>query len=249
MGHSTSPALKHPFAGSSLRRPGRVSGGPDALEVKMPLDLSKAGGAVACVRDMPRGPLVSLSTNPTTPNDFKAAIPFPPSPPTSPESSPPKLDLSDTAISKFAYLPSSPSTPPETFDVDVSNFQPPSVTTSSFVAQVLSEEVLRSSAVVDLDTDFVPWDLAVVDDPVRSSRALYARSALGYEDVCLRENVVAVLDFADELQCDAVVVCLYKSDAHLSELLHSLLYVGGTVVDPVNVPYDAANFVLVGLQL
>lgn len=55
------------------------------------------------------------------------------------------------------------------------------------------------------------WQLAVVND-----RKLYARCSGGYTDLCLRENVVELLDrAAEEFECDGLVICIDKHDPDL----------------------------------
>ncbi|KAG2015502.1 hypothetical protein CC2G_008770 [Coprinopsis cinerea AmutBmut pab1-1] len=67
--------------------------------------------------------------------------------------------------------------------------------------------------------------------------------------VNLRESIVALLDLADEsLACNALVISLERSSPNLSSLLHSLMYVGGTVVTKPPFKVDPA-FVLVGLEI
>lgn len=62
-------------------------------------------------------------------------------------------------------------------------------------------------------------------------------------------RIVALLDLADEhLQCSALVIALEKTSPALSSLLHSLMYVGGTVVTKPDFPVDPA-YVLVGLEI
>ncbi|EIN11800.1 hypothetical protein PUNSTDRAFT_131955 [Punctularia strigosozonata HHB-11173 SS5] len=69
------------------------------------------------------------------------------------------------------------------------------------------------------------------------------------ENVNLRESIVALLDLADErLECSALVIALPRSSPALGELLHSLMYVGGTVVTKPPFEVDAA-YVLVGMEL
>jgi len=64
-----------------------------------------------------------------------------------------------------------------------------------------------------------------------------------------RESVVALLDLADEaLHCEALIIILERSSPNLGETLHSLMYVGGTVVTAPIFPLDSA-FVLVGLNI
>jgi len=67
--------------------------------------------------------------------------------------------------------------------------------------------------------------------------------------VNLRESIVALLDLADEsLGCNGLVIALERSSPNLSNILHSLMYVGGTVVTKPPFQVDPA-FVLVGLEI
>jgi hypothetical protein len=67
--------------------------------------------------------------------------------------------------------------------------------------------------------------------------------------VNLRDSIVALLDLADEnLGCDSLVIALERSSPHLRTVLHSLMYVGGTVVTRPLYPVDPA-YVLVGLEI
>jgi len=57
------------------------------------------------------------------------------------------------------------------------------------------------------------------------------------------------LDLADEqLDCAALVIALEKSTVGLGGLLHSLMYVGGSVVSKPPFQVDTA-YVLVGLEI
>lgn len=79
-------------------------------------------------------------------------------------------------------------------------------------------------------------------------RTLYV-DAKSAESVSLRESIVALLDLADDhLECSALVIVLERSSPALGEILHSLMYVGGTVVTKPPFPVDSA-FVLVGLEI
>ncbi|KAJ8516048.1 hypothetical protein ONZ45_g6598 [Pleurotus djamor] len=67
--------------------------------------------------------------------------------------------------------------------------------------------------------------------------------------VSLRESIVALLELADDsLQCSALVIALERSSPALGDILHSFMYVGGTVVTKPPFPVDPA-FVLVGLEI
>ncbi len=64
-----------------------------------------------------------------------------------------------------------------------------------------------------------------------------------------RYSIVALLDLASEnLGCSALVIVLERSAPNLGELLHSLMYVGGSVVTKPPFAVDPA-FVLVGLEI
>ncbi|KAH9858382.1 ornithine decarboxylase antizyme-domain-containing protein [Lenzites betulinus] len=68
-------------------------------------------------------------------------------------------------------------------------------------------------------------------------------------NVNLRESIVALLDLADEqLECNALIIALERSSPVLGDLLHSLMYVGGTVVTKPVFPVDSA-YVLVGMEI
>jgi len=79
-------------------------------------------------------------------------------------------------------------------------------------------------------------------------RTLYV-DAKSAESVSLRESIVALLDLADDhLECSALVIVLERSSPSLGEILHSLLYVGGSVVSKPPFPIHSA-FVLVGIEI
>lgn len=87
----------------------------------------------------------------------------------------------------------------------------------------------------------------VLDLPGKA-KTLYV-DAKNAQSVSLRESIVALLDLADELlDCSALVIMLERSSPVLGEVLHSLMYVGGTVVTKPPFPVDPA-FVLVGMDI
>jgi len=91
------------------------------------------------------------------------------------------------------------------------------------------------------------WEGIVLDMP-GGNKTLYVHGK-GAEHVKLRESIVALLDLADEhLECTAFVIALERSSPALGELLHSLMYVGGTVVTKPPFEVDAA-YVLVGIEI
>jgi len=69
------------------------------------------------------------------------------------------------------------------------------------------------------------------------------------QSVSIRESIVALLDLADEsLECSALVIVLERSSPSLGKILHSLMYIGGTVVTKPPFEVDPA-FVLVGMEI
>lgn len=61
--------------------------------------------------------------------------------------------------------------------------------------------------------------------------------------------MVALLDLADEsLECTALIIVLERSSPSLGDLLHSLMYVGGTVVTKPPFKVDP-GFILVGIEI
>jgi hypothetical protein len=57
------------------------------------------------------------------------------------------------------------------------------------------------------------------------------------------------LDLADEkLGCQALMIVLERTAPHLGDILHSLMYVGGSVVKEPPFPVNPA-FILVGLEI
>jgi len=91
------------------------------------------------------------------------------------------------------------------------------------------------------------FDGVILDLP-QKSKTLYI-DGKNAQHVNLRESIVALLDLADEqLDCSALVIALEKSAPDLGDLLHSLMYVGGSVVTKPPFQVDPA-YVLVGLEI
>ena len=103
------------------------------------------------------------------------------------------------------------------------------------------------SRAVELAQIHAGWEGVVLDNPEQGTRTLYVAGG-SYEDVNMRESVCAVLELAEEeLACTGVVMCLEKKTSHIGDLIHALLYVGGTIT---NLPFPAAqDYILVGLDL
>jgi len=103
------------------------------------------------------------------------------------------------------------------------------------------------SVVVTAPNIGASFDGVVLDLPGQS-KTLYV-DGKNAQAVSLRESIVALLELADEqLQCSALVIAFNKSSHGLSELLHSLMYVGGSVVTKPPFQVDPA-YILVGLDI
>ncbi|KAF8348058.1 ornithine decarboxylase antizyme-domain-containing protein [Amanita rubescens] len=93
----------------------------------------------------------------------------------------------------------------------------------------------------------VVFDGVVLDLP-EEPRTLYV-DGKSAESVNLRESIIALLDLADErLGCSGLAIALERSSPNLGALLHSLMYVGGSVVTRPPFDVDSA-FILVGLDI
>jgi len=88
----------------------------------------------------------------------------------------------------------------------------------------------------------------VILDLPGASKTLYV-AGKSMQGVNLRESIVALLDLADEhFECTAFVIALERKLPTLGNLLHSLMYVGGTVVTKPPFPVDE-KYVLVGIEM
>ncbi|KAG8863301.1 hypothetical protein FRB96_008792 [Tulasnella sp. 330] len=109
-------------------------------------------------------------------------------------------------------------------------------------------EALSFATSVTINTqEGVTWEGIVLSLPGKS-KTLYV-DGKGAENVQLRESIVALLDLAGEhLDCEAFVIALERQTPALAGLIHSLLYVSGTVV--TRPPFEVAdNYVLVGIDM
>jgi len=109
------------------------------------------------------------------------------------------------------------------------------------------KEAVRHATSVAITQEGVTWEGVVLALP-GTVKTLYVNGK-GAESVQLRESIVALLDLAGEhLDCEAFVIALDRNSPALAGLIHSLLYVSGTVVSkPV---YDVdPKYVLVGIGM
>lgn len=103
------------------------------------------------------------------------------------------------------------------------------------------------SVVVTAPNMGASFDGVVLDLPGKT-KTLYV-DGKNAQAVSLRESIVALLDLADEqLQCSALIIAFNKVSHGLSELLHSLMYVGGSVVTKPPFQVDPA-YILVGVEI
>lgn len=106
-----------------------------------------------------------------------------------------------------------------------------------------AEGTIFDGFVLDLSTNTRP-----LSSNLSLRRALFV-DGKNVEPSHLRECVVALLDVADgEHQCEAFFIALDKTGSAFGSLLHSLMYVGGSVVSMP--PFELnKRYVLVGLEL
>ncbi|KAG1752993.1 ornithine decarboxylase antizyme-domain-containing protein [Suillus lakei] len=103
------------------------------------------------------------------------------------------------------------------------------------------------SVVVSAPNMGTSFDGVVLELPGKT-KTLYV-DGKNAQAVSLRESIVALLDLADEqLQCSALIIAFNKVSHGLSELLHSLMYVGGSVVTKPPFQVDPA-YILVGVEI
>ncbi|KAF9957449.1 hypothetical protein BGZ72_001826 [Mortierella alpina] len=83
----------------------------------------------------------------------------------------------------------------------------------------------------------------------KSEGALYLRGN-GWDDMDIRESVVAALDLAEEqLECTVVYLCLEKSNPHLSKLVRALMYAGFEAVHPGVLAHADSKYLVLGMEL
>jgi len=156
---------------------------------------------------------------------------------------------SDLASSYTSSFLSAPSPPIHAF----AQLHEAAIPEVDFMARVFPHSSKVADRIVPVDSSNPVWNLALFDDGVQANglRTLYAKGAS--EQMNLRENVVQLLDLADEeFGCDQVVVVLEKEDADFAVLLHSLMYVGGVVIPPEsNSPLGqvSSSYILVGIDI
>ncbi|KAG0005115.1 hypothetical protein BGZ65_011952 [Modicella reniformis] len=72
----------------------------------------------------------------------------------------------------------------------------------------------------------------------------------GWDDMDIRESVVAALDLAEEqLECQTVYLCLEKSNPDLANLVRALMYAGFEVVVPGVLLHADPKYLVLGIEL
>ncbi|GJJ73612.1 hypothetical protein EMPS_05970 [Entomortierella parvispora] len=83
----------------------------------------------------------------------------------------------------------------------------------------------------------------------KSQSALFLRGN-GWDDMDIRQSVVAALDLAEEqLGCHTVYLCLEKSNEDLAKLVRSLMYAGFEVVHPGVLAQADPKYLIMGMEL
>jgi len=82
-----------------------------------------------------------------------------------------------------------------------------------------------------------------------SEGALFLRGN-GWEDMEIRESVVAALDLAEEqLGCKTIHLCLEKANPNLAKLVRTLMYAGFEMVHPTVLPNANPKYLVMGMDL
>ncbi|KAF9425361.1 hypothetical protein BGZ94_007597 [Podila epigama] len=72
----------------------------------------------------------------------------------------------------------------------------------------------------------------------------------GWDDMSIRESVVAALDLAEEqLGCHTVYLCLEKTNPILASLVRTLMYVGFEMVHPSVLANADPKYLVLGMEL
>ncbi|KAF9907490.1 hypothetical protein EC991_010871 [Linnemannia zychae] len=82
-----------------------------------------------------------------------------------------------------------------------------------------------------------------------SEGALFLRGN-GWDEMDIRESVVAALDLAEEqLGCQTVHLCLEKSNSNLAKLVRTLMYAGFEMVHPDVLAHADPKYLVLGMDL
>ncbi|KAI0035894.1 ornithine decarboxylase antizyme-domain-containing protein [Vararia minispora EC-137] len=234
------------------------SGGPGVP--KCPPDR----GSSDCVRDSPAS-YFAPESYPPTPYDLPASTIYPISHPTkstdpfaAPRAIPIPRRAPNITKSTKQQKPVPDSTPPLTPDSSFDSLHERSSSAQSnedaldILAALFPNDAARAlpharRVAISSPEMGAAFDGVVLELPGKP-RTLYV-DGKGAAIVNLRESIVALLDLADEcFECLALVIALEKSSPALGDLIHSLMYVGGTVVTKPPFAADPA-LVLVGLEI
>lgn len=220
-----------------------LSGAFDAPKEKCPPDR----GSLDCVTGSPASSFTdSPSSSPDSnyrhsflKDSYRASSPknIPARYDTSPTSTPPLTpdDASD-------YSKSSGSSFDSSSDRDALDFLMTVFPRNGLSALPYSKRVTISSPNLSSEMNGIVMELP------GGSRTLFV-DGKSADSVNLRESIVALLDLADEsLDCTGLVIVLERSSPNLGNVLHSLMYVGGSVVTKPPFQVDPA-FILVGLDV
>ncbi|KAI0930524.1 hypothetical protein AcV5_007213 [Taiwanofungus camphoratus] len=249
-----------------------LSGGFDTPNAKCPPDRGSSDWVTDSLAPaFPSSPSDTSSTlSSFGPHSFANSIIYPPTPP--PDHKQAHLD-----IPEFSPLPLSASAPRAIVN-KTANAPPPDIVTPPLTpddavegnGSVAAISAKQHNAALDFLSALFPRN-ALGALPYAQSVSISAPNlGAAYDGVVLelpgkpktlyvdgknaakanpRESIVALLDLADErLQCSAVVIALERSSPVLGDVLHSLMYVGGTVVTKPPFQVDAA-YVLVGMEI
>jgi len=185
-------------------------------------------------------------------------IVYPPTPPTSaadvmsfsPSSVAPRPICGAPRAKNITHGLATPPLTPDDFTDDVSvqsNDDALGLLTTLFPNDAMTAILYAKSVSISSPEMGTSFDGVVLELPGRP-KTFYV-DGKSAEIVNVRESIVALLDLTDEhLQCSSLIIALEKVSPALGDLLHALMYVGGTVVTKPDFPVHPA-YVLVGLEI
>jgi len=256
---AVSTALRKIFTTTLPPSLGDQCGAFDAPNAKCPPDI--LGGSLNWVTAGSAPSSLSLYPTPPdhSPSEYfnKPRSALPQTPPLTPDYSPrsPTTSLPNSQSSPISIVKpivTGLETPPATPESSPRGLVGQSSQTLDFLTSLFPSAALRAlpyakSVQVSSADMGASWEGVILSLPGQP-KTLYV-GGKGAEKVKLRESIVAILDLAEEhLECESFVIALDKSSPALGDLLHSFMYLGGTIVSEPPFPCDPAC-ILVGIEL
>lgn len=126
---------------------------------------------------------------------------------------------------------------------------------ASYLSEFSKNGVKVASIAEDIaeEAELAAGSAVILASPIHDTTTLYYRAPADSGKLD-REALVDLMEIADEdLACTGIVICLDRKEnkESLAGTLHSLMYVGGSIIAPNAglVGYNSEDFILVGLDL